>query len=103
MKTEEEKKLIGLFSKYLQQTEGYTLQQVLDIPKEFDLSQTPSIPLDDIKEIKKEIISLKIEIAKIQSGQSYLTWIIGLCFLLTISIGLGTVWKLFEVVRLVSR
>lgn len=55
---------------------------------------------EDTERIKQEIYSLKIDLIKIETGQKYLFWIIGLCSTLTTSIGLGTLWKLFDIVKL---
>ena len=56
----------------------------------------------DTEQIKQEIFSLQIGQIKNETGLKYLTWIITLCFGLTITIGLGTLWKLFEIVKLIS-
>lgn len=69
------------------------------------------INFENIEEIKEpelttfeiEIHSIKISLAKIETGQTYLTWMVGICFMLTISIGLGTIWKLFEIVTIMAK
>jgi len=56
----------------------------------------------DTEQILKSIFSLQVGLIKIETGQNYLIWIMGLCFTLTISIGLGTLWKLFDIIKIIS-
>jgi len=76
------------------------------------ISEKPQIPdpvlIDiielntQIKEIKSYISNIQNAITELKTGQTYLLWIIGLLFATGFPMGLGIIWKLFDLAKLIS-
>jgi len=55
-----------------------------------------------IKEINSILVTIKIGIVEIKTAQKYSIWIIGLLIATIFPMGLGIIWKLFDLAKLIS-
>jgi len=61
--------------------------------------------ISELAEIRGKITGIEIGIAEIKVGQTYLAWMVGISFMLSIAsitISVGIIWKLFELIKLIG-